>query len=144
MQGVSDIGLGSWDVVGRLQIVALLAKAFLVTCARKRDSYRVWMVCQDHMRALFRTLLPLIEGFYMGQVLNGYQTVHMATAFEVELEALRGDDDLWMVSSNTYVSLAEANSDNNDNCERWFHWESFRWVQRECRMVTREYLHFSI
>ena len=52
-------------VVTGSRIVALLARAFLVAYMWKRDGYRGWTVCQDHMRALFRTLLPLIEGFYM-------------------------------------------------------------------------------
>ena len=50
--------------------------------------------------------------------------MHLAVAFKVKLEVLGGDDDLRMVSSDTYVCLAEADSDNNDDCERRFHWEN--------------------
>ena len=70
--------------------------------------------------------------------------MHLATAFKVKLEVIGSEDDLRTVSSNAYVPLAEADSDNDNDCERWFHWES-RWeVQRERRMTAGEYSHFSI
>ena len=70
--------------------------------------------------------------------------MHLAGAFEVDLEALGGDDNLQMFSSDTYVPLAESDYDNNDECERQFHWESRRGVHRERWLAAQEYSQFSL
>ena len=60
------------DVVVGLRIIALLAKEFLVTCVQKRDGYCVGRFVRVTCALFFLKLLPLIEGFYMGQLLKGY------------------------------------------------------------------------
>ena len=74
------------------------------------------------MHDLFPVLLPLIEGIYLGRLLNGFQTVHLAVGGEE-------DDDIRTVSSDNYFPLAD--SDNDETCDRQFHWDSCREVQWE-------------
>ena len=65
------------------------------------------------MRALFWVLLPLIEGIYLGGLLKGIWTVHLVAGGDE-------DDNIWTVSSDTYVPLAN-DSDHGDTCEHLFH-----------------------
>ena len=50
------------------------------------------------------------------------------------------NDDIRTVSSDTYVP--PANSDNDDTCERLFHWDSQWGVQRGCPVAAQEYAQF--
>ena len=70
--------------------------------------------------------------------------MHLAVACEANLEALRGDDDHWTISSDTYVPLADSDSDNDDECEHLFHWEGHRGVHRERWLAAQEYSQFSL
>lgn len=88
------------------------------------------------MRALFRVLLPLIDIIYMGRLLKEFWTVHLAAVGDED-----DDDDIRTISSDTYAPPANK-SNNDDTCERMFHWDGCREVQRERRVAAREHARF--
>ena len=86
----------------------------------------------------------MIDCSYMGHLLNGVITLCRDVASACDLESMGGIDKLQMVSSDNYIPLADADSDNEDDCEHHFHQEGRLEVHRLRRMATREYNHFSV
>ena len=136
-QGVHPPGLLMFDeVVAGSRILPLVARAFLMTCARKRDCYTVWQSCQNHLRTLCRELVKVVFPEFQNRLLNGYRVV--------ALIAGRDRDTCRSIASDDYIPDIESdNSQNDDTIARLTHRQERREVHHHRRLAAREYSRFS-
>ena len=113
--GERPLGTLMFDgVVAGSRILPLVARAFLMTCARKRDCYTGWQSCQNHLRSLCQVLVRVIGPEFQNRLLNGYRVV--------ALVAGRDEDTGRSVASDDYIPDVESeNSQNDDTIARLTH-----------------------